>query len=269
MALYTNQIHSLASLSPVGPGNTVPGSQTYSVLGSNPFKFNAVDGDLFDPFNGGDVKKYEIYEISQDLLVLSTTWQRIREKRNSLPPGEVGIFPEKIIDNILFRNVTTDDITKANTVRDYYSKKIMMWKLKGQELTKFRRDMNDFIHSDGKKFREDIMPLVYCLPDFYDQDVAFDILSMNHNTKVKKKQTRTKKLRLVQSFTKKVRGTKRKQYWFTDVNDNLVTIQFQLDNPLLSLFDLATKNDIDIEGNFRVTSRDDKEFISASRFTFI
>ena len=215
-----------------------------------------------------DVKKYEIYEISQDLLALSTTWQRIRESRNNSPVF-VDVFPEKILDSVLFKNVTSDDIAKANEIRDYYSKKIMLWKLKGQELTKFRKDMNEFIHSDGKKFREEMKPLVYCLPDFYDQDVAFDALSMNHNTKVIQPQSNTKKLKLVQTFTKKVRGTKRKEYWFIDRNDNLVTTQFQADNPLISLMDLVTKNEIEVSGSFRIKSRDDKEFISAQRFTFI
>ena len=215
-----------------------------------------------------DVKKYEIYEISQDLLALSTTWQRIRESRTSSHDLS-NVFPEKILDSVLFKNLTSDDVAKANEIRDYYSKKIMLWKLKGQELTKFRKDMNEFIHSDGKKFREEMKPLVYCLPDFYDQDVAFDALAMNHNTKVVQPQSNTKKLKLVQTFTKKVRGTKRKEYWFIDRNDNLVTTQFQADNPLISLMDLVTKNEIEVSGSFRIESRDDKEFISAQRFTFI
>jgi len=239
--------------------NQINMSQAYN----STFNFSS---DTINTING-DVKKYEIYEISQDLLALSTTWQRIRESRNSSPVF-VDVYPEKILDAVLFKNVTGDDIAKANEIRDYYSKKIMLWKLKGQELTRFRKDMNEFVHSDGKKFREEMKPLVYCLPDFYDQDVAFDALAMNHNTKVVESQSTIKKLKLVKTFTKKVRGTKRKEYWFIDKNDNLVTTQFQADNPLISLMDLVTKNEIEVSGSFRVRSRDDKEYITAPRLTF-
>jgi hypothetical protein len=70
-----------------------------------------------------NVKKYEVYEISQDLLALSVCWARYRKVRD-----EPGLHPTitKLLDSELFRLVTEDDIAQANVIRDYYSKKIMV-----------------------------------------------------------------------------------------------------------------------------------------------
>ena len=77
--------------------------------------------------HGEHVKKYEILEIDEDLLALSTAWKRLRDTHNS---GGTYTPISTLLDKELFNHVTIDDRQKANEIRDYYSKKIMMWKLK-------------------------------------------------------------------------------------------------------------------------------------------
>ena len=142
-------------------------------------------GDLEFAFND-NVKKYEVYEISQDLLALSVCWARYRKVKD-----EHGLRPviTKLLDSDLFRLVSEDDIAQANTIRDYYSKKIMVWKLKNIKLTPFREDMNTFIHGDGKMFKENMLPLVYRLPEFYEYDIEFEKMSFEYNKEVKRQDT--------------------------------------------------------------------------------
>lgn len=213
------------------------------------------------------VKKYQVLEINEDLLGLSVTWHRLREQNKQGLPY-VGV--ENLTDKNLFDSITDQDRELASNIRDYYSKKIMMWKLKGQHLTKFREDMNTFIHSDGKIFKEDMFPLVYRLPEFYFYDIGFDKLANEHNKIIKDSSPvfQTKTLNLHKTFLVGKRFCKRKEYWFTDNNDNLVTLSCTHDNPLLSLLDLTSKSPLTITARFNVRDRDNVQYMCADKYKF-
>jgi len=219
-----------------------------------------------------NVKKYEVYEISQDLLALSVCWSRYRKVKD-----EHGLRPTitKLLDSDLFRLVSEDDITQANIIRDYYSKKIMVWKLKNIKLTPFREDLNTFVHSDGKTFKESMMPLAYRLPEFYEYDIEFEKMSFEYNKEVKRQDTMLqsdkKKLKFVKQLAVNKKHFKCKEYWFTDNYNNLVSLSFEINNPLLSLFDMTIDNtDITIIGTYRKKSRDGSEYLKVdNKFSFV
>ena len=122
---------------------------------------------------GTQVKRYEVFESPEDLLVLSVVWHKMRKAGNQVIPR-----PMNLTDNILFENIEPCDRERAKEIRDYYSKKFMVFTLKEQKLTAFRKDLNSFIHSDGLIFKETMMPLVYRLPEFYEYDIGFDDMVM-------------------------------------------------------------------------------------------
>ena len=268
MANYTHstltagQIAALQSSSPTISIGSINSSNPFSALGS----VNSVSLSL-DDFNNPHVKKYQVMEIEEDLLALSATWYRLRQ---ATVKGQPYIPITKIIDKDLFKHVTEKDREVASNIRDYYSKKIMMWKLKGQNLTKFREDMNSLIHSEGKVFKEDMCPLAYRLPEFYFYDTSFDELANEHNKIVKERKhvPETKTLNLHKTFTVGKKYSKRKEYWFTDSNDNLVTLSLTHDNPLLSLLDLASKNPLAITAKFNVKDRDNVQYMYCDKYTF-
>lgn len=218
---------------------------------------------------GPHIKKYQVIEITEDLLALSSAWYRMREAyANGAPHTNI----TKLLDELLFKYVTSADHDMASNIRDYYSKKIMMWKLKGQQLSKFREDMNTFIHGDGKIFKEDFCPLVYRLPEFYAYDVEFDLLTNEHNKLISTKingSVANMQLTLRKTFIVGKRHSKRKEYWFTNQNDNLVTMSFQHDNPLISLLDVYAKNSFSLSGLFYTYDRDNVQYLKTQRFTFL
>jgi len=230
-------------------------------------------GNLEFGFND-DVKKYEVYEISQDLLALSVCWARYRKTRDTLPHLPQPTIT-KLLDSELFRLVSEDDIAHANIIRDYYSKKIMVLKLKNTGFTSFREDLNTFIHSDGKMFKENMMPLAYRLPEFYEYDVEFEKMLFDFNREVKRMDqphvVDTKQLKFVKQLSVNTKRYKRKEYWFSDRSNNLVNINIDTSNPLISLMDMTVnKNDITIKGKFKKCSRDGNEFIKTdNKFTFV
>jgi len=270
---FANAINSgsITTNSGYGAMPTISISGSGGIMGSG---YNAQTislGNLEFEFND-DVKKYEVYEISQDLLALSVCWARYRKARDEYKPHPT---ITKLLDSDLFRLVSEDDIAQANVIRDYYSKKIMVLKLKNEGFTSFREDLNTFIHSDGKMFRENMMPLAYRLPEFYEYDVEFEKMSFDFNREVKRMDqpymVDTKQLTFVKQLLVNKKRYKRKEYWFSDRSNNLVNIDIDTSNPLISLMDLVvSKTDITINGRFKKCTRDGNEFIKVNnKFTFV
>jgi len=222
-----------------------------------------------DAWDYSNHRVHKVVDSNEDLLVLSATWQRLRTDAKQDNSKYVDIT--SLTDADLFKHITAEDKEKADKIRDHYSKKIMMWTLKGAKLSKFREDMNQFIHSDGKHFKENMCPLVYRLPEFYDYDIEFESMVSKFNKVVTtgRQQVRgIKLLKLQKTFIVGKQHSKRKEYWFSDATDNLVTISITHDNPLLSLFDNYVINPINVQAIYSTKTRDGVEYIIANKFTF-
>lgn len=248
------------------------GHSSVTLANTNPFanvtSIGTINLDSFALWDNPNVKKYEIIETTEDLMALSTAWYRIRMSRDTSAPVEV--FPTTLLDKVLFPEVNAEDRQNAADIRDYYSKKIMMWKLKGQELTNFQKDMNEFIHTDGVKFQEKMIPLVYSLPGFYFYDKEFDVMASEHHTKIATfNEVTTKKLSLLKVLNSGKRSNKKKDYWFSDDQDHLVKMTFQADNPLLSLLDNYAQDYIIVKGLYTKITRDDRDFFFLTKQQFI
>jgi hypothetical protein len=242
------------SIGAVGAGSTGYSASTIN-LGNYEFNFN------------DDVQKYEVYEISKDLLALSVCWSRYRKSRET--PGPQPTIT-KLLDSELFRLVTEDDIAQANVIRDYYSKKIMVLKLKNVGFSSFREDLNIFVHSDGKTFKESMLPLAYRLPEFYEYDVEFEKMSFEYNKEVKRNDdphvVTVKQLKFIKKLSVNNKRNKHQEYWFSDNYNNLVNMNIENSNPLLSLLDMTVdKNDIRVKSGFRKSSRDGLEYLKVDR----
>lgn len=147
---------------------------------------------------------------SEDLLALSACWYRIRTEHISVGDGI-----ESLLDQQLAERITPADREFAGRIRDHFSKKIMLWALKGNTLTKFRSDMSEFIHSTGNKFEYNTLPLVYRLPEFYLYDLEFGALKDKFNKNpIPRNGFQTVKLTPVQYLQRKLKSGNRHEYWF-------------------------------------------------------
>jgi len=263
---------SLTNTSISGYGATP--SISIGAVGSSGYNAPSINLGNFEFQFNDDVQKYEVYEISKDLLALSVCWARYRKEKeqtyNILAPTIT-----KLLDSELFRLVTEEDIAQANVIRDYYSKKIMVLKLKNEGFTAFREDLNTFIHSEGKTFKESMLPLAYRLPEFYEYDVEFEKMAFDYNREVKRNDdphvVTVKQLKFIKKLSVNTKRQKRKEYWFSDRHNNLVLLSVESSNPLLSLMDITVnKNDITITGNIRKNKRDGLEYLKVdNKFTFV
>lgn len=155
------------------------------------------------------------------------------------------------------------DMKLTDEIVDYYSKKIMMWKLLGKPLTKFREDLNTYIHSDRKNVPEEFMGLVYKLPYFYALDKEYDQLKLqfnkvNSNTHIL---SGTFELEFVKTITNPIKAKKYikdKEYWFS-CNQEPYVLKLASTNNLLSVWDsiLEKNHKVLVSGSMFLKNYDD------------
>jgi hypothetical protein len=238
-------------------GLTTAGSSGYSAL------FDMNDEQRY----GSHIKKYSIFESTEDLLVLACTWRRLREHNKASTANM-----NNMLDNRLLEFITPEDRTEATEIQDYYSKKVMLWKLKGNHLTKYRNDLNELIHSDPKKFREEMIGVAYFLPSFRDYDVGLDevrctVRNVEMN-RVDKIQHTIKSLTPLKKLVRKTKRTHEFHYWLQDDSNNGVMLAIDAKNPLLSVWNnlFETKDVLLMKGSFFAQSRDDFEYYSVKNY---
>ena len=188
------------------------------------------------------IKKYEVYEVGEDALVLSTTWKRLRDEKRS--------GTSRLLDGTLFKEITNADRESAADIRDYYSKKIMMLKLKSNRpITKYREDLNTFIHSDGATVRSDTIGLIYRLPDFYkfDKEIEKIVMTVNKKLEVNPRISTSATFTPLKRIERKTKSQHAIQYWMREqLTGNAAMISIAAKNPLESVWNLIFDNNKDL-----------------------
>ena len=254
-----NNSNSILSIGNGGSGGSGGAGQLLLQPQNNPFVFM---NDLF--VDNKHIKKYEIVETSEDILAISVCYHRKRKDNK-------GYYIPKLLTPDLFESVTEEDRQHASTIRDYFSKKIMVWKLKNIPLTRFREELNSFIHGDSKKFKEDYCKIAYVLPNFYEYDTYLENLFHDHNrvlpNSTNKYVQEIKKLNYIGKSNRDRKSQKAAEYWYTDENDNIVNLTFSKDNPLLPL--LESFNELRIDGVFFRKTHDDVEYYQLTKYKLV
>lgn len=264
-----------ANISALSPGQikslsqNINGGNLYTGYSSQPFQ-------TLDDILNSHYTKYEIYEFKEDALALGCAWYRIRNIRKNIDvPKLINLTIYKLTDRDLTHALNNDDRTLANTIRDYYSKKIMMWKLKGIKLTNFREDLNKFIHGDQHKIKETFFPIIFRLPEFYEYDInidkmreqLIDIPDTEELEKYKGKQSCLSLTPLV-SLVKNNKRIKVVEYWFKTEEDIPVMLSIEPKNPLEHIWNkiFDSKKVLQISGHIFVKSMTDFEYLSINNW---
>lgn len=215
--------------------------------------------------------KYEVIDSKEDLLALSATAHRLREQGDR--------EYHRLLENVIFENVTSADREYANEMRDYYSKKIMMWKLKSnRELSEFRTALNKLVHSNTTLYKEKELGLAFYLPLFYKYDIELDaiksmVTTQPFTTKNKDLMERhlvlTSNLTPIKKLLRKTRRTNSFEYWFKDDELNAgVVIKIEKDNQLEHLWNhmFSTEKVLRIKGLYSRRTLDDFEYFLVTKW---
>jgi hypothetical protein len=216
--------------------------------------------DLYPTTDSTYVKKYEVFETTEDILALSVTWHRMRTFINASTSPNVR--PTKLTDSILFREMIQEDKDRADIIRDYYSKKLMVITLREQRMSKFRKDLSTFIHGDNKVVKEEMMPLIYRLPEFYEYDIGFDEMFRDLNKQFEHQPKLTIggdsiTLTPLRKFIVKLRTSKFTEYWLKDSGNKAYKIEIPIENKLNHLWEHFFEQDsIPLTGYLKHMERD-------------
>jgi len=214
-----------------------------------------------------------------DLLVLSATLYRLRNSTY----GDEQIANQyrclSLIEDNIQQYVTESDYEFAEEVRQHFSQKLMMLKLKTENLTSFREDLNQFLHASwhNNSSRSFVYPkkfvgLAYKLPYFYIYDNQLNSIFGSSYSKIKgpqqvKGEKKLSFLTKIHSHTR--RGSGNIEYWFEDEYSNKVMISLENHNPLLNLFNKLITDTVVINGKFDVRHKDTMEYYNSYNWTCV
>jgi hypothetical protein len=245
-----------------GVAQQIPAINIHTLSGLNGSSVMLDDWEKFS--NTPYAKKYEVFETTEDILALSVTWQRLRPFINHQNNNNLTVMnrPTKLTDSILFKEIIQEDRDKAERIRDYYSKKLMVITLREQRISKFRKDLSTFVHGDSKVVKEELMPIIYRLPEFYDYDIEFDKMVRELNTRFEFPENTTawsgtKTLKPIKKFVVKHRINKFSEYWLKDDDNKLCKIEVPIDNKLNHLWEHFFEQDsVPLVGLYKHMERD-------------
>ena len=242
--LSTQTSHPVWSIAKMASNSLANVTPTFSVAAgqTQPFGTNTISvheqSELFKDYKTNSfVKKYEVTETTEDILAASCAWYRVR--------GVNSHNFTSLLDRNVFAEIKEDDRIKANEIRDYYSKKCMVWSLKEMRFSEFRKDLHKFVNTDGKKFVEAILPLVFRLPEFYAYDIEFDEMRRELTLEIPNWNERmatahdAKILELtpIKMFEKRTKRVKCFEYWMKDSSGHAYVILLDTNNPLKGLWE--------------------------------
>jgi len=257
------------NVNPIRPFGNILGS---SGLLNSPFANMSLNGVDFENLKQSpSITKTEVFESPEDILTLSCTLQRLRA---------TGEFGNRVLDDAVMRKVSTEDRGKSASIRDYYSKKIMMGNLTDKMYkSNFRRDLSTFIMADGHRFKTNDIGMACYLPDFYDYDTQIDSIKLQVETSLNVPSSSPTVMKLdvvnltpLSKISKKTKNRKQLEYWFKDDKVNAaVVLTLDPKNQLIKVWDgiFNGASTLPMSGYFHRTTLDGFEYFKVTNWDLI
>ena len=259
MSNYANN-WPLSALSGSGSGSITLGSGLNSINTISLANISSDSGFRYQNDFNPNFRRYEMIDSNEDIISLSVTWKRLRDNRDNVP-----IYANSLLSADVYAAVKTSDRDRANQIRDYFSKKIMLWTLKEFKLSQYRQDLSELIHGDGKKITEKMLPIAFRLPEFYEYDIEFDKFKQDVTLELKHfnsgTQQKSSTLTPIKCFYKSNKRIKQFEYWFKDGYGNANMIGIEPKNPLKHIWDkLFDSERLQIEASYCPKKYDDLQY---------
>ena len=134
--------------------------------------FNPVAIAWDDLVDVSESKDTEVrYNFTTDPLLISCTLYRlIKESRDTDSVSYLNWSLNEHADKIVSK-ITDQDRVFAETLKSYYMSKLLMAKLRGDDFTKFKTDLMQYLHDSPNTLTSRFIGMVYKLPYFYEYDM--------------------------------------------------------------------------------------------------
>jgi hypothetical protein len=203
----------------------------------------------------------------EDILAISCCIQRLSNSDSNR-------FNRSLNSPELPAQVNDLDRQKAENIRKYYKDKLLMLTLQGRELTKYRKDLQKFLHGNPLQVPDSLAGIVYRLPYFYDYDKEIDGIFQSSYFKNNNLPNMREPVQRDLKFLKRIENQRRRmnniEYWFEDDKLNKVMFSITGDNPLLTLLDRHIGNTgLSITGKYFLRKKDLNEYFVMEKWSFV
>lgn len=218
------------------------------------------------PWARPEIHNTAVIKTSEDPLVLSCTLNRLYQLKK---------YAFDFTSSDLPTQITNEDRELADKIRNHYRSKLVVAKIRGTTMSKFRTDVALFLSSDCKLFDNTyafpsrFSGLIFRLPHFYKNDlILYDIFGSEY-FEIKESDLALvgdRKLKFIQKIDTGIKTKPFVEYWFSDKNDNRVYLEIDKNNPLIPLFEGLLDKEISIVAAFKAGHRDNLNFFHATKW---
>ena len=207
----------------------------------------------------------------EDPLVLSCTLFRYANPNSKDYDPTVRYLNLISHQRLVLAKTTDADRTLADDIRRYYRGKFVFLKLRGEQPTKFRKDLEKFVAVDWDPsftITEKTVGMICKLPFFYEHDMGLinDVFgSETHNIKKHVSIGDPVTLTFIKVLDENQKGKTTFSYWFKDANDNRFSIPVEKNNSLIPTWEEFIKKPVTLSGHYTSRSYDSLEFYKVAR----
>ena len=231
---------------------------------------SAFDNIVFaEPYN----KAEEVIDVPtiEDPLVLSCTLYRYANPKSEDYNTNVRFLNLMNHQSQILAKTTDEDRKLADEIRRYYRGKFLFLKLRGEETTKFRKDLEQFVMVDWDPsfiITTKTVGMICKLPFFYEHDMGLinDVFgSETHSIKKHVSSDDPVTLTFIKALDENQKGKATFSYWFKDSNGNRFSIPVEKNNSLIPTWEEFIKKPITLSGHYTSRSYDSLEFYKVAR----
>ena len=221
-------------------------------------------------------KQSEVNEVNEvptieDPLVLSCTLFRFANPNSEDYDTDVRFLNLMNHQNQILKKTNDVDRKLADEIRRHYRGKFVFLRLRGEQPTKFRQDLEKFVAVDWDPsftITEKTVGLICKLPFFYEHDMGLinDVFgSETYNIKKYVTSNDPVTLTFIKVLDENQKGKTTFSYWFKDSHDNRFSIPVEKNNSLLPTWEEFIKKPVTLSGHYTSRSYDSLEFYKVAR----
>jgi hypothetical protein len=209
-----------------------------------------------------------LYNFTTDPLLVSCTLYRMIQEAKANEKFTYHNWSLTEHTDKIAAKITDQDRVFAESLRSYYNSKLIMAKLRGDNFTKFKTDLLQYLNDSPTKITSKFIGMVYKLPYFYHYDMQLVEIFGGAKSDLEKAPIQIPRQDIKLSFISKAdNGQKRArhyEYWFRDENNLRFLVEVEKHNPIRILWENAIQEgDLSINSIFEKKRRDNLEFYVA------
>ena len=211
------------------------------------------------------------YKFTTDPLLISCTLYRMiqeakAEDKFTYHNWSLNNHADKIVSNI-----TDQDRVFAESLKSYYMSKLLMAKLRGDDFTKFKTDLMQYLHDSPNSLTSRYIGMVYKLPYFYEYDMKLVEIFDGERKDLGPARHRDREDITLTFIAKADNGQKRArhyEYWFKDDSGTRILLEVEKHNPVRNLWEQSIQaGKLNVNTLFEKKRRDNLEFYVAREWT--